>query len=63
MSKFWMVYGPFSNGSPTKQHETIESAQAEAERLSRKHNDRFVVLEAIKAVTPSGPPVSWEELR
>ena len=49
-SRFWMVYG-IGGGRPTYQHETYESAMAEAKRLARENlENTFVVLEAIASV-------------
>ena len=46
MATFWMVFVEGAS-SPAKQHETVESAQMEAERLARANIGRKVwVLES-----------------
>ena len=49
-SQFWMVYG-HGQRAPTYIHESVRSAQAEAQRLARAHPGIcFVILEAVEAV-------------
>lgn len=44
---FWIVWNP-NGGAPTRKHESLESAQFEADRLARKHKgETFVVLQSI----------------
>lgn len=46
-SKFWVVWQPES-GAPHRRHDSLESAQAEAERLAEATQTRsFYVMEAI----------------
>lgn len=49
-SKFWLVWSPRGkwHGWPSKKHESVESAQAEALRLAAKfHGRHFYVMEMI----------------
>lgn len=47
MNKFWMVWRK-DDRTPVFQHETMECAKREAERMARKHpGSDFIVLEAI----------------
>ncbi len=58
MEKFWMVWRTDSSAS-TVQHETLQSAEKEADRLARANiGARFVVLESIKFCTIDNP-VHW----
>jgi hypothetical protein len=41
---FWMVVG---KGGPSQRHYTKQAAITEAERLAKKQNEDFYVLEAI----------------
>lgn len=51
MKPFWMVWNP-QGYNPTREHETLESAQREAERLARQcRGQNFVVLESVEVVT------------
>ena len=43
----------------TVTHGSLDAAKAEAERLARKQNDRFMVFELIGVVGPTQPPVAW----
>jgi len=43
----------------TVTHGSLDAAKAEAERLARKQNDRFMVFELIGVVGPAQPPVAW----
>lgn len=44
--KFWLVYS-MTGKNPTFRHSSLESAQAEAERLAKKYSGTFFVLEAV----------------
>jgi hypothetical protein len=56
MDKFWLVWSPRGR-SPKYKHPTLESAQAEAKRLSLKLNGRhFYVLELVDVVM-EGPEI------
>lgn len=47
--KFWYVFNP-NGGAPRLQHKTLESAQAEAKRLSELNpQNEFLVLEAVSS--------------
>lgn len=49
-SAFWLVWSPTGQKPPSYSHASIESATAEAERLSIAHPGKvFVVLEAVAA--------------
>lgn len=57
---FWMVWNPQGH-APTFQHITVESARAEAERLSRLNpGHRFYVLSALGHC--SYATVNWTEV-
>lgn len=43
----------------TVTHGSLDAAKAEAERLARKQNDRFMVFELIGVVGPAQPPLAW----
>jgi hypothetical protein len=43
----------------TVTHGSLDAAKAEAERLARKQNDRFMVFELIGVVGPMQPPLAW----
>lgn len=45
-TKFWMLYAEGGN-APTAEHQTYESAKAEAERLAEKLGRKIYVLEAV----------------
>ena len=49
MEKFWMLF-VLNGNSPTYQHESKESAYAEARRLARVSGQKVYVLEADAAV-------------
>jgi len=58
MEKFWMVWKENGNG-PTRQHESLKSAEEEAERLSKlEPGKNFVVLESVKFCTIDSP-IHW----
>lgn len=51
-AKFWTVWELDGSKTPTRRHETFDSAITEAERLARKVRGRtFVVLEALATRT------------
>lgn len=44
---FYLVWNP-QRGKPKKRHSTLESAQTEADRLSKQHpNESFYVLQTV----------------
>ena len=43
----------------TVTHGSLDAAKAEAERLARKQNDRFLVFELVGVVAPAQPPLAW----
>ena len=56
-TKFWMCFVPGRN-SPTVQHETLQQAENEAERLCRKTGLDVYILEAVQGASPPiSPPV------
>lgn len=58
MKPYWMVHRNGRNsGVPQKVHTSFESAYKEAERLTRKERDRFVILEAHTLIEPFEPLV------
>ena len=62
MEKFWMVWNP-KGGRPTRQHESIEAAIAEAERLARcEPGQVFCVLGALRMCQAPELPIKWTEL-
>ena len=59
----WMVYIEGSKHSPKHQHNSVESAREEAERLVRMTGRRVLLLEHIATCStdfPSAPPVKWQ---
>jgi len=58
METYWMVhrYGKKS-GPATRVHHNFEDAYSEAERLTRKERDRFVILQAHTMIEPYEPLV------
>lgn len=54
MSKFYMVYAEGRN-TPAVKHETLESAENEADRLSNKLGVNCFVLEVFKEYEPMKP--------
>jgi len=61
MKKFWMVIGEYS-ATTSKRHETLESANTEAERLSACEHKRFYILEATSFCEPEKPAIVWQNL-
>lgn len=61
-TKFWMVLKKSGNTIPVARHVDRCEAVAEAERLARKHNECFYVLEAIGIAEPQEPPVVYQML-
>ena len=62
LKKFWMVIGDRKQSAVQHRHETLESARIEAERLCRKENMTFFVLEAVQYVTTADVPVTWNRV-
>ena len=50
IDSFWMLYAEGCE-SPKFKHGTLESAQAEAERLAEKLNTQVYVLQAVEQVS------------
>lgn len=50
IDSFWMLYAE-GRESPNFKHGTLESAQAEAERLAEKLNTKVYVLQAVEQVS------------
>lgn len=50
IDSFWMLYAE-GYESPKFKHCTLESAQAEAERLAEKLNTKVYVLQAVEQVS------------
>ncbi len=63
MDKFWIVMRDKSETYVVKRHVTEEEAKAEAERLCRKENARFFILEVTAYVEPKDMPVAWQEVK
>lgn len=59
MEKFWIVIKDIKETYTSKRHPSEEEAKAEAERLCKKENARFFVLEMVAYVEPQEPPVIW----
>lgn len=62
MNKFWIVMKHAHETFVSHRHESLESAKTEAERLCKKENKRFIVLEAVEVVSPVSREVEiiWE---
>ena len=62
MNKFWIVMKHAHETYVGHRHTSLESAEVEAERLCKKENKVFIVLEAIEMVGPVFPVVEikWE---
>ena len=58
-AKVWMVLKKNGNTIPVARHVDRMEAVAEAERLARKHNEPFYVLEAVGIAEPQEPPVVY----
>jgi len=59
VEKFWMIWNP-GNMQPRVQHESLESAKLEAERLARKHpGEDYIVLESVGKARCE-LPVDWK---
>lgn len=57
MKTFWMVHRVNGNMTPTKIHETKESAEKEANRLAALYTGHvFAVLETVSAWQVTLPP-------
>ena len=59
MEKFWVVMRDKCESYVSKRHAGEAEAKAEAERLCKKENARFIVLEVSAYVEPQEPPVVW----
>lgn len=58
--KFYMVMGRNSSGSSFR-HESLEDAKEEAERLCRREEQEFAILEVIEVCKPKQAPVEWSK--
>ena len=56
---FWCVWKENGGSAPQKRHDTFESAQSEAARLSQQENARYFVLMAVGIVAPKKIPVNY----
>ena len=56
---FYLVWKP-STGYTRKRHDTLEAAQAEAQRMSDKHDAKFHVLVSLGRCTPDKEPKKEE---
>lgn len=61
MDKFWMVVGANTEWTKTR-HKTLELAKNEAERLCRKEQQAFIVLEAVEYVSVPAKPLEWRKI-
>ena len=59
--KFWAVCKE-TGGPPSKRHETLDDAKAEAARLARQANEPYHVLKVIGVVKPVETPIEYEEI-
>lgn len=59
MEKMYLVMRSRAPYQATVTHSSETEAKAEAERLSRKHNDKFFVFACVGSVEPM-PLVRWE---
>lgn len=60
--KFWMVIG-YDSPSTSKRHYDKEEAENEVERLVRKDNKSFILLEAMECCDPREMPVLWHGMK
>lgn len=58
--KFWIVWLP-TRGLPNKQHETPESAIAEAQRIAAVEGQSVYVCECIGDASPQKSPIVWTD--
>ena len=58
VKQFWMVYVE-GLGAPNVKHDTLLSAQREAERFLRENEQRVFVLEARMFCERELSPISW----
>ncbi len=56
---FWIVWSGARFGTPTVKHDTLASARAEAERLTRQHGGGFHVMQLVGTATRAD--VVWTE--
>ena len=61
MEKFWMVHGGYKTHGVVR-HESLDLAVGEAQRLCQKHGVEFYVLEAVKIIRTSKPPIEVIDL-
>ena len=59
MEKFWVVIRDRTETYISKRHASEDEAKAEAERLCKKENARFIVLKVSAYVEPQEPPIVW----
>jgi hypothetical protein len=59
MYKFWVVMRDKPESYISKRHPTMEAAEQEAERLCRKEQVAFYILQVIEAVEPVKSPLKW----
>lgn len=63
MQKFWTCWVVGTDGGYGQQHQTIEAATNEAERLARlhqNHNRAVYVLELVGCCLVPQAPVQWQ---
>ncbi len=53
---FYMVYNPL-HGAPTVRHTSLEIAEAEAERIAKKHLEPVYVLKSVCKFAPITPQI------
>lgn len=63
MKKFWMILREDGGLGKGGQHNDREEAETEVERLVRKENKTFILLEAIEYCSPLEQPVQWGKMR
>lgn len=54
---FWIVWD--TNGAPRIQHQSLEEARVEAERLCRKEGRKFYILKCVGCIQPQQQPVEY----
>ncbi len=60
MERFWECYVEGTDGGRHYKHETLESAQREAERLARLTGETVYVFECVGKCRVVESPVRWE---
>lgn len=53
---YYLVFNPLRD-APTKRHTSLESAEAEAQRIAKKHNEPVYVLKTVCKFAPVIPPI------